>query len=218
MHALAELWRSTVGRKALAAVSGLLLSGWVAVHVAGNLTLFRGAAVTDGYAATLRAAPAALWAVRVGLAVAIAVHVAAVASLARAGLLARPRHEMRASRRASTVAAASMRVGGTLLLAFIAYHLLHLTFGVWHPGFHPGRVYDNVIVGLRPAGVTAVYIGAAALLGLHLFHGLWASAISLGVRLDVAAGRRRPVVAALSAAIALGFASVPLAVLVGWLR
>ena len=218
MHLLVELWRSTVGRKALAAVSGLLLSGWVVLHVAGNLTLFRGAAVTDGYAATLRDAPAALWAVRLGLVFAIVVHVATVTSLTRTGLVARPRHEARASRRASTVAAGSMRVGGTLLLAFIAYHVLHLTFGVSHPGFRPGHVYDNVVIGLRPAWVAAVYVGAAAVLSLHLFHGLWATAVSLGVRLDVAAKRRRPVVAALSAAVALGFASVPLAVLAGWLR
>jgi succinate dehydrogenase / fumarate reductase, cytochrome b subunit len=218
MHTLWELWRSTVGRKALTAVSGLLLSAWVVLHVAGNLTLFRGAAVTDGYAAALRDAPVALWTVRLGLALAVVVHVAAVTSLARAGLIARPRHEARAPRRASAVAAGSMRVGGAMLLAFIAYHVLHLTFGVSHPAFRPGRVYDNVVVGLRPAGVAAVYVGAAALLGLHLVHGLRATVVSLGLGLDVAAKRWRSVVTALSAAIALGFASVPLALLAGWLR
>jgi succinate dehydrogenase / fumarate reductase cytochrome b subunit len=111
-----------------------------------------------------------------------------------------------------------MRVGGALLLAFVGYHLLHLTFGVWHPRFLPGRVYDNVVLGLRPAWVACVYVAAAALLGLHLFHGLWAAARSLGVRPEVAAGRRRPAVTVLSAAVAVGFASVPIAVLAGWLR
>jgi succinate dehydrogenase / fumarate reductase, cytochrome b subunit len=218
MRVLVELWRSTVGRKALAAASGLALSGWVVLHVAGNLTLFRGAAISDGYAATLHGMPAALWAVRLGLVVAVAVHVATVTSLARAGRSARPRPATRTAPRASTVAARSMRVGGVLLLAFVAYHVLHLTLGLAHPSFHPGRVYDNVVVGLRPAWVTAVYIGAAALLGLHLFHGLWAAVVSLGLRLDAAPTRRRPLVAVVSAAIALGFASVPLGVLAGWLR
>jgi succinate dehydrogenase / fumarate reductase cytochrome b subunit len=218
MHTLVEVWQSTVGRKALAAVSGLLLSTWVVLHLAGNLTLFRGAATADGYAATLRAAPAALWAARAGLAVAFVVHVAAVASLARAARVARPRRDTRALPRASVIAARTMRVGGALLLAFITYHVLHLTFGVSHPGFRPGRVYDNVVLGLRSPGILAVYLGATVLLGLHLFHGLWAIAASLGLRLDVAARRRRPVVAVLSAAIAVGFASVPLAVLTGWLR
>ncbi len=111
-----------------------------------------------------------------------------------------------------------MRVGGALLLAFVGYHVLHLTFGVLHPGFTPGRVYDNVVVGLRPAWVAAVYVAAAALLGLHLFHGLWAAVRSLGLRPEAAAGRRRPAVAVLAAAMAVGFAAVPIAVLAGWLR
>jgi succinate dehydrogenase / fumarate reductase, cytochrome b subunit len=211
-------WRSTVVRKALVAVSGLALWAWVVLHVAGNLTLFSGPAAADGYAAALRRAPAALWAARVGLATALVVHVAGVASLARAGRAARPRHEPRRPRDTSAIAARGMRIGGALLLAFVVYHLLHLTVGVLHPHFEPGRVYDNVVVGLRPPRIAAIYVGAAVLLGLHLLHGLWAAGRSLGIRPDTAGRRRRPVTAVLSVAIAAGFASVPIAVLVGWLR
>ena len=211
-------WRSTVVRKALVAVSGLALWAWVVLHVAGNLTLFSGPAAADGYAAALRRAPAGLWAARVGLATALVVHVAGVASLARAGRAARPRHEPRRPRDTSAMAARGMRIGGALLLAFVVYHLLHLTVGVLHPHFEPGRVYDNVVVGLRPPRIAAIYVGAAALLGLHLLHGLWAAGRSLGIRPDAAGRRRRPVAAVLSVAIAAGFASVPIAVLAGWLR
>ena len=218
MDVLARLWRSTVGRKALVAASGLLLWLWVVLHVAGNLTLFSGPAAADGYAAALRTTPAALWAVRAGLAAAALVHVAGVVSLARASRAARPRHHAHAARRASTMAARTMRVGGALLLAFVVYHLLHLTAGLFHPGFLPGHVYDNVVGGLRPPWVAAIYIAAGVLLGLHLFHGLWAAARSLGVWPEGAARQRRPAVALVSAAVALGFASVPLAVLAGWLR
>ena len=217
MDALARLWRSTVGRKALVAASGLLLWVWVVLHVAGNLTLFSGPAAADGYAAALRATPAALWAVRAGLATAAIVHVAGVVSLARVSRAARPRHQAPAPR-ASTMAARTMRVGGALLLAFVVYHLLHLTVGLFHPGFLPGHVYDNVVRGLRPTWVASIYMAAAILLGLHLFHGLWAAARSLGVWPEGAARRRRPAVALVSGAVALGFASVPLAVLAGWLR
>jgi succinate dehydrogenase / fumarate reductase cytochrome b subunit len=213
-----DLWRSTVGRKALVAVSGLLLWAWVVLHVAGNLTLFSGPAAADGYAAGLRRAAALLWAVRTGLAAAAVVHVAGVVSLARASRAARPRHTPHVPPWPAALAARSMRVGGALLLAFVGYHLLHLTFGVLHPQFLPGRVYDNVVVGLRPGWVAAVYVTAAALLGLHLFHGLWAAVRSLGVRPGVAARSHRPAVALLSAVVAAGFALVPLAVLVGWLR
>jgi succinate dehydrogenase / fumarate reductase cytochrome b subunit len=217
MDALTRLWRSTVGRKALVATSGLVLWVWVVLHVAGNLTLFSGPAAADGYAAALRATPAALWAVRAGLAAAAIVHVAGVVSLARAGRAARPRYQAPA-RRTSTMAARTMRVGGALLLAFVVYHLLHLTAGLFHPGFLPGHVYDNVVRGLRPTWVASIYMAAAVLLGLHLFHGLWAAARSLGLWPEGAARRRRPAVALVSAAVALGFASVPLAVVAGWLR
>src|SRR6185503_7069217 len=222
MNTLLRLWRSTVGRKALVAVSGLLLWLWVVLHVAGNLTVFSGPEAADGYAAALRRIPAALWAVRAGLAAAAVVHVAGVVSLTRADRAARPQRQARFGRRAAGGvegwAARSMRAGGALLLAFIVYHLLHLTWGVGHPGFQTGHVYANVVLGLRAPAIAAIYAGAALLLGLHLFHGLWAAVRSLGVWPDGAGRRRRPAVAAMSAAVALGFASVPLAVLAGWLR
>lgn len=218
MRTMAGWWGSTVGRKALVAVSGLLLWAWVIAHVAGNLTLFSGPAAADGYAAALRKTPAVLWAVRAGLAAAAVVHVAGVVSLARAGRAARSRHHTRAARPVAALAARSMRVGGALLLAFVVYHLLHLTFGLFHPGFRPGSVYDNVVRGLGSVRVAAIYVAAVGLLGLHLFHGLWAAVRSLGVWPEDAARRGRPAVALLSTAVALGFASVPLAVLAGWLR
>src|SRR5687767_13510343 len=164
---------STIGTKALVAVSGLLLWAWIVLHVAGNLTLFSGPAAADGYAAALRQVPAGLWLVRGVLIVAAVVHVAGVVTLARAGRAARPRHAPRAAHRASTVAARTMRGGGALLLAFVGYHVLHLTFGVMHPRFVAGHVYDNVVIGLAPPWVAGVYAGAALLIGLHLFHGLW---------------------------------------------
>ena len=200
------------------AVSGALLTAWIVLHVLGNLMLFSGPAAADGYAAALRRAPAWLWMARTGLLIVAVVHVAGVISLARVSRAARPRHEAGAAHRASALAARSMRVGGALLLAFVVYHLLHLTFGVLHGHFVPGSVYDNVVMGLRPAWVAGIYVAAALLLGVHLFHGMWAAARSLGIRPASAPARRRPVVALLSTAIAAGFASVPIAVLAGWLR
>src|SRR6185503_5196253 len=101
MNTLLRLWRSTVGRKALVAASGLLLWLWVVLHVAGNLTVYSGPEAADGYAVALRRLPAALWAVRAGLAAAAVVHVAGVVSLTRADRAARPRRQARAGRRAA---------------------------------------------------------------------------------------------------------------------
>src|SRR5215510_5560380 len=120
--------------------------------------------------------------------------------------------------RARSLTARGMRIGGALLLAFVVFHVLHLTFGYFHRSFQSGEVYANVVQGLQVPWVATVYLGGAALLGLHLFHGLWAAARTLGVWPDAAARRHRPVIALISAAMALGFASIPLAVLGGALR
>lgn len=218
MRMLRELWASTVGRKALVAVSGLMLWAWVVLHLFGNLTLFSGSVAADGYAAALHRAPAWLWAARVALSAAALAHVAGVVSLGRDSRAAQPRRPTTAWRDGAALASRAMRVGGGLLLLFVGYHVLHLTAGVLHPRFEAGRVYGNVVVGLRPAWVAAVYAVAAALVGLHLFHGLWAAVRSLGLRPDAAARRRRPVVAVIAAATAAGFAAVPIAVVAGWLR
>jgi succinate dehydrogenase / fumarate reductase cytochrome b subunit len=212
------LWGSTVGKKALVAASGLLLSAWVLLHLLGNLTVFAGPAAADGYAAKLHGAPGLLWAVRLGLLAAALVHVAGVLSLARRARCARPVRASPPRHRASTLASRTMGAGGLLLLAFVVLHLLHLTFGVIHPRFQPGRVYDNVVLGLRAPAVAAGYAAAAGLLGLHLFHGLWGAVRSLGLRQRTAGSLRRPLVAVLATAVAAGFASVPLAVLAGVLR
>src|SRR5262249_3625703 len=131
-------WRSTVVEKALVAVSGLALWTWIVLHVAGNLTLFSGPAVADGYGAALRRSPAWLWAARAGLATALVVHVTGVVSLTRTARAARPRHGTPFPADTSAVASRGMRIGGALLLAFVVYHLLHLTVGVLHPHFEPG--------------------------------------------------------------------------------
>lgn len=215
---LAGGWRSTVGRKALVAASGLVLWAWVLAHLLGNLTLFSGPEAADGYAAALRRVPGALWAVRAILVAATFAHVTGVVSLARAGRAARPRHAAAARWDAATVASRSVRVGGVLLLLFVAFHVCHLTLGALHPALSPGRVYANVATGLRSGWVAAVYVAGAILLGLHLFHGLWASVRTLGVRPEAAAMRRRPAVALVAGLIAAGFASIPIAVVAGWLR
>jgi len=209
---------STVGRKAVVAVSGLVLWAWVTAHLLGNLTLFSGPESADGYAAALRRMPAALWAVRAGLLAAAVAHVAGVLSLARAGRAARPRHATAARRDAAALASRATRVGGLLLLLFVAGHVLHLTIGLFQPGFTPGHVHANVVAGLRIRWIAGAYVAGALLLGLHLFHGLWAAMRSLGIRPDAAARRARPAVAVVATAMAAGFASVPIAVLAGWLR
>src|SRR5260221_13276713 len=153
--------RSTIGQKAVAAVTGAILCVWVLLHLLGNLTIFSGAGATDGYAAALHRTGPLLWLVRAGLSVAFFLHVALTVSLARRARRARQAGYVVRHHRAATLSSRTMRAGGVLLLGFIVFHLLHLTFGVAHPAFSPGHVYGNVVRGLQPRWIATVYVGAA---------------------------------------------------------
>lgn len=213
---LERTWRSSVGAKALLAASGLWLLGWLVLHMAANLLVFSGAPALDGYAAALRRVPALLWAVRGVTLLALGVHVALVVTLLRRARRARGERRIE-KRRASTIAARTMRVGGVGLLVFLVLHLLHLTFGTLHPAFDPARVHANLTIGLAAPLIAAGYALAALLVGLHAAHGLWAAGRSLG--LSAASGlSRRPLVFALGATLGIGFAIVPIAVALGWVR
>ena len=202
--------------KWLAALTGLFMAGWLVLHILGNLTAFSGAAAMDGYAAALRRLGPLLWLVRAALVAAVVVHIAATVSLARRARAARPiRHVHRWPR--GSVASRLMVVGGPLLLVFIVYHLLHITFGVVHPSFVPGHVYANLLDGLAPPLVGALYVVAAVLVGLHLHHGLASALVSFGARW-ANSGVIRHLLRGLAVAIAVGFATIPVAVLAGALR
>lgn len=212
------LVRSSVGQKWLMAGSGAVLFGWLVLHAAGNLTAFSGARAFDGYAASLRAVWPLLWAARVVLVAAAAIHVVTAVALLRRARTARGAGPAHTRTRAATIASRSMALGGALLLAFIVFHLLHLTFGSAHPDFDAGAPYHNLVRGLAAAPMIALYSGAAALLGLHLFHGLYALPRTLGLLDGAARTRRRPIVGLVAVALALGFAAVPIAVLLGVVR
>jgi succinate dehydrogenase / fumarate reductase cytochrome b subunit len=202
--------------KIAAALSGAFMAGWLVLHVVGNLSAFGGPTRMDGYAAALRRVAPALWLARIGLFAAATVHVVATISLARRARAARP---MRAVRRFSANSLSS-RLGivvGPLLLIFAGYHLLHMTFGVLHPAFDPGHVYANLVAGLSSPAIALVYIGASALVGVHLYRGLSSAGASLGVA-RVTNARARAVAAVAAVLLAAAFASIPVAILVGVLR
>ena len=197
--------------KWLAAFSGLVMAGWLVLHVLGNLTALSGAASMDGYAAGLRRLGPLLWAVRLVLVAAVVVHMVATLALARRARTARP---LRTIRRFSSrsLASRTMVIGGPALALFLVYHLLHLTWGVAHPRFLPGHVHANLVAGLARPLVAGLYVVAAALVGLHLHHGIESALVSFGAAWATA-GPARHALRALAVAIAAGFALIPLAVL-----
>ena len=135
---LARLWRSSVGLKIVMAVTGVILSGFVLVHMAGNLQVFQGEKALDDYAKLLRTEPALLWLARLVLLGSVGLHIAAWLVLLGRNRRARPVAYSKATHRESSFASRSMRWTGPLLLAFIVYHILHMTTGTVHPSFREG--------------------------------------------------------------------------------
>ncbi len=212
---LGILWRSTVGKKALMAVTGLVLFLYVFFHMLGNLQVYAGPAQINGYARLLHVSPELLWTVRVILLAAVGVHVLAGVQLWLRARGARPVGYAEYRPEASSVASRTMIWSGVLIFAFVIFHLLDLTVGVVHPQYIEGDVYHNLLVSFGQVTGVIVYLVAMVALGFHLWHGVYSMFRSVGLL----GSRIHPTVQRLAAAIAvvvtLGFASIPLAVIVG---
>jgi len=215
---LTRLARSSVGQKAVMATTGVILSGFVLGHMAGNLNAFRGAEAMDAYGRALRFVPEALWVVRVVLLVAVVLHIWAYLALTRKSLAARATDYRVVAHRESTFASRSMRYTGPLLLVFIVYHLLHLTTGTVHPDFVEGGVYHNLVIGLRVVPVALFYLVAMAALGFHLFHGVWSMFQSVGLSQPRYDSFARRLATVFTLVVVAGFAAIPISVLAGILR
>jgi succinate dehydrogenase / fumarate reductase cytochrome b subunit len=210
--------RSSIGKKVVMALSGVVLFGFVVGHMLGNLQVYLGPTALNGYAESLRKVPALLWAARASLLVAAALHVWAAASLTAMNRRARPVGYREKGHRESTYASRTMRWTGVFLLAFIVYHLLHFTWGTVHPSFVPGDVYHNVVAGFRVGAVSAFYVAAMLALGLHLYHGVWSMLHTLGFSHPRYDRLRYGAAAAITALVVIANISFPLAVMAGLLR
>jgi succinate dehydrogenase / fumarate reductase cytochrome b subunit len=209
-------YRSTIGRKIVMALTGVILVVFVLGHMSGNLLAFRGSAAFDAYSHFLQSATVPLWSLRGVLLIAVVFHIHSAWSLTRDARAARPERYDGRRNLAATPAARSMRWGGVLLLVFIVYHLLHFTIGTVHPSFVPGAAYANLISGLRIPVVAGFYLVAMLALGLHLRHGIWSVFQTLGVSHPAVERGRNLLAILLAVIVALGFAAVPAAILFGW--
>src|SRR5262249_40484200 len=122
-----------------------------------------------------------IWFVRAGLLLAVALHVWAYAGLTTTSLAARPTDYRVSDYEEATFASRSMRWTGPILAAFIVYHILHMTTGAVHPHFVEGRVYQNLVTGLRVVPVAIFYLVAMGCLAFHLWHGTWSMLQTLGL-------------------------------------
>jgi succinate dehydrogenase / fumarate reductase cytochrome b subunit len=215
MTALAAFWRSTIGKKIVMAVTGVIGIGFLISHVASNLTVFQGPDKINDYAAFLRSLGPALLAARIVLVVAVVLHIVAALQLAARRRAARPVGYAKMKPQVSRIWDRTMFAGGLVLLAFIVFHLMHLTWGTVHPQFVHLDPYGNIVRGFREPWVVAVYVVGVLALGMHLAHGAWSSVRTMGLNRPTPHPLRRPLALVLAALLWLGFTIIPIAAFVG---
>ncbi len=200
------------------AVTGVVLLGFVIVHMLGNLQIYLGPEKLDAYSAMLHQAPLLLWAARVVLLASVILHVTAAVQLSIRNRKARPVRYTKKQNVGSSYASRTMMWSGPIVFAFVVYHLLHFTVGSAHPEFRDGAVYRNVVLGFQQRPVAIAYIVAMVMLGMHLYHGAWSMFHSVGVSHPRYSAILRQLAALISAAIVIGNVSIPVSVLAGWVK
>ena len=220
-----SLTRSLIGQKVLMAVSGVVLLLFVFAHMVGNLHFFEGPQRIAEYAQFLRTVGApvlgygqALWIVRVVLLVSVVVHIVAAWSVTRASWTARPIGYRQLEKVETTYAARTMRWGGVIILLFVIFHLMDLTFGSANPSYVHLDPYHNMVASFSRWPVAVSYLAAMAVLCLHMYHGIYSGFQTLGLNHPRYNRFRRGLAGAYAIIVAAGFASVPLSILAGWMR
>jgi len=215
-----RFWQTTVGKKVIMAVTGVILFGFVVGHLLGNLQIFLPPEKINNYAATLRAHPALLWIARITLLVAVVFHTWSSFQLWLLQREARPVSYVKKVNLHSTYASRTMAWSGPIILAFVVFHLLHLTFGTVHPGgrFETHNVYNNVVTGFQVWPVSLFYIIAMIMLCYHLYHGLWSMFQTLGISHPVYTPILRVLAKIVAILIAAGNISIPVAILAGIIK
>jgi succinate dehydrogenase / fumarate reductase, cytochrome b subunit len=215
-----RFWQSTNGQKAIMAVTGAVLFFFVIFHMLGNLQVFEGPEQLNFYGFALRRFPEVLWAARISLLGAVALHIWSCIQLAIKKKQARPASYAIRRNSNSSYASRTMYWSGPILLAFIIYHLLHLTAGYVQPGgrFIEGDVYHNLVFGFRVWWVSAWYIFSMILLGLHIRHGAWSMFQSLGMNHPRHTPILKKAAAVLAIVIVAGYISIPLSVMAGLIK
>lgn len=215
MYGLTRFWQSTIGKKIVMAVTGIIGILFVIGHMSGNFLMFKGQDAMHHYALLLRTSMPLLWTVRIGLLAAVVLHVVSAYQLTMISKAARPQDYAMRKPQVTTLAAKTMKWGGVLLLVFLVYHILHMTLGTVHPQFVHLDPYNNLRIGLANPLVAGFYILAMAALGLHLYHGAWAVTRTLGVARPSQHPLKRRIAVVIAIVVAVGFAIIPIAALAG---
>ena len=219
-----RFYEAPIGKKAVMAITGVMLVGYVFAHLLGNLQIYSSdAEQINRYAAFLHnpANAAALWAARSVLLLAVGLHIIAATQLWLQNRAARPIGYVKKADLPTSYAARTMIWSGPIVGAFVIFHVLHLTAGkvleLRELGPNLPDVRYNVITGFSNPWISGFYILAMILLCLHLYHGMWSMFQSLGISHPRYTPLVKKAAAVLAIVVAVGNCSIPLAVLTGLL-
>jgi succinate dehydrogenase / fumarate reductase cytochrome b subunit len=229
MNIIANIFKSSLGKKYVMAVTGLVLFWFVLGHLAGNLQVFLGPEAINRYGNFLQSNPEIIWPARLVLLAMVALHIWSATALSRENKAARPVAYAEYRPVGSSYASRTMLMSGLIILAFVIYHLLHFTvearfvnltgqdFATFvDPEMKVHNIFKMMVVGFNNPLVSGFYLVGMALLCLHLSHGVSSMFQSLGWKNDA----YRPVLdcgaRAVAAIIFVGYASIPIAILLGY--
>ena len=222
---LLRIWQSSLGKKYVMAITGLALFLFVIVHMAGNLQIYLGEDKINTYAHFLKANAGLLWFARISLLTIVTLHITAAIQLWNANRKARPVNYNVGKPVASSFAQRTIIISGLIILAFILFHLAHFTLGLVDPQYSQfvdsqGRadVYKMIVTGFSNPVVSAFYIVSMGLLMLHLSHGVSSIFQSLGLRSKKTFGFFDKLAKITAFLIFIGNCSIPLSILMGWVR
>jgi len=226
MDRAARFYAEPIGKKAVMAVTGVILVGYVVAHLLGNLQIYSAnREQINTYAAFLHnpSNAVALWTARAILLLAVILHIVAATQLWLQNRAARPVSYYKKDDVPASYAARTMVWSGPIVAAFVVFHILHLTVGAVLPTHDIGGnaatpdVRYNVISGFQNYAVSGFYIFAMILLCLHLYHGIWSMCQSLGISHPRYTRKLKKLSAILAILIAVGNCSIPIAVMTGLL-
>ena len=219
------MWKSSLTKKYVMAVTGLFLTGFLVAHLLGNLQIFMGPEQLNGYAEHLKELPLLAWSVRGFLFLSLLVHMITAVLLAVENKNARPIPYQVQRTVQATLASRTLVVTGICVFLFIVYHLLHATWGVAHPQFfhltdRQGRhdIYSMMILSFQNASISGVYLLALFILSMHVGHGSSSFLQSLGLLQAGTEKKMRMAGHGFGWLLFLGYSSIPVSVLLGWLR
>ncbi|MDG1136733.1 MAG: succinate dehydrogenase cytochrome b subunit [Phycisphaerales bacterium] len=223
MNKLTQFYGTAVGKKFVVAVTGIMMAGFLVMHMIGNLKAFAGETKLDDYALYLRdigqdmfGHETVLWIARIGLVVAVVAHIFTIVLLVKQNHKARPvKYHVKKSF-VSTFPARMMRVSGLLLLIFIIVHIAQFTFGEWlSTPFEEGKVYSNISHAFGSGWLPWFYVFMMFIVCIHLCHGLWSFFQTLGIDNPDRNKLLRGLAIVVSLLLFIGFSAVPVAFATG---